>query len=290
MNAPTPTFMLNPSGVEPAYLEALQRNFGGWGGEGEFMWWFRRKVGAPEADLLVLVEGGDTLVAGTAVSYRQLDLGSGRIAQVGCITGAWTGPQYRRKGCFKELIERAREVAGKRGASMLLAFATNDPSSHDALARVSFAEAETWHLAGEAQGRPADPRAARPTDKQLYDWFHLNRAGAGIVYQPLEVFREQALLTDPLTRVAEAPGGLWGILGAESAGGGVQAVISEELLPDPTLVATALKVWGLPSYTTDHAVARKITHAPASLFGMTVSGQEPPPWPVRWSLHRMDRA
>lgn len=290
MIPPGLTFMLNPPGVERAYLEALQRNFGGWGGEGEFNWWFKRRAGAPPADLLVLVEGGDTLVAGTAVSYRQMDLGTGRIAQVGCITGAWTGAQYRRKGCFKELIERSRDVAAQRGATMLLAFATNDPSSHDALARASFAETETWHLAGEAHGRPADPRATRPTDRQLYDWFHLNRAGAGIVYQPLEVFAEQALLTDPLTRVAEAPGGLWGILGAESSGGGVQAVISEELLPDPKLVATALKVWGLPSYTTDRSVAKKITHAPASLFGLTVPGQEPPPWPVRWSLHRMDRA
>jgi GNAT superfamily N-acetyltransferase len=282
--------MLNPPGVEVAYLEALQRNFGGWGGEPEFMWWFRRQVGGPHADLLVLVEGGDTLVAGTAVSYRQVDVGGGRVEQVGFITGAWTAPQYRRQGCYVELIQHARDVGGQRGASMLMAFAANDPSSHNALERASFAETQTWHLAGEGQGRPADPRAARPSDAQLHDWFHRNRAGAGIIYSELDVFIEQALLRDPTTRVAEAPGGLWGILAAEHTGGGVQAVISEDLLPDPRAVATALKVWGLPSYTTDSAVAKKITHAPASLFGLGVTGREPPPWPSRWSLHRMDRA
>lgn len=284
-------FLLNPPGVEPAYLEALQRNFGGWGGEAEFFWWFRRDVGAPRADLLVLVEGGDTLVAGTAVSYRRLGMGGGCEELAGVMTGAWTASQYRRRGCFSELIERAREVAGGRGAAMLLAFASADPASREALARASFAETDTWHLAGEAQGRPADRRATRPSDGQLHHWFHENRAGAGIDYPTVQTFAEQALLRDPSTRVAEAPGGLWGILAAEHAGGGVQAVISEELAPDPTAVATALRVWGLPAYTTDPAVARKLPAARAFLFGMTVSVHgSPPTWPTRWSLHRMDRA
>lgn len=291
MTGSAPAFMLNPAGLEPAYLEALQRNFNGWGGEAEFVWWFEREVGAPRADLLVLVEGGNTLVAGTAVSYRRLDLGGGRKQLAGFITGAWTASQYRRRGCYSELIAHAREVAGRRGAAMLLAFAADDPASRNPLARASFAETESWHLGGDAQGRPADPRARRPGNAELHHWFHHNRAGAGIDYPTLDVFVEQALLRDPTTRVAEAPGGLWGILAAEHTGGGVQAVISEELLPDPTAVATALKVWGLPSYTTDPAVARKLPSAPASLFGMSVSGRDdPPPWPARWSLHRMDRA
>jgi len=285
-----PAFLLNPPGVEPAYLEALQRNFGGWGEQAEFLWWFRRKVGGPVADLLVLVENGDTLVAGTAVSYRRLAMAGGREEVAGVITGAWTAPQYRRQGCFSTLIERAREVAGRRGASMLLAFSSTDPSSRDALARASFAETDAWHLEGEAKGRPADPRARRPSDAELHRWFHENRAGAGIDYPTVEIFSAQALLFDPTTRIAEAPGGIWGILAAEHTGGGVQAVISEELGPDPTAVATALKVWGLPAYTTDPAVAAKGPSAAALLFGIAVPGRDTPPWPSRWSLHRMDRA
>lgn len=288
---PAPAFLLNPPGLEPAYLEALQRNFGGWGGEAEFIWWFRREVGGPRADLLVLVEGGDTLVAGVAVSYRRVDLGGGREELAGIMTGAWTAAQYRRQGCFSELIEHAREVAGSRGAAILLAFSSRDPATHDALVRTSFAETDTWYLGGEAKGRPADPRARRPSDAQLHHWFQENRAGAGIDYPTLEVFAEHALLRDPTTRVAEAPGGLWGILAAEHVGGGVQAVISEELLPDPTAVATALNVWGLPAYTTDPAVAAKVPAAPGSMMAMTAGGRgSPPVWPTRWSLHRMDRA
>lgn len=283
-------FLLNPPGLAPAYLEALQRNFGGWGGEAELVWWFRREVGAPAADLLVLVEGGDTLVAGTAVTYRRLGIGGGQEL-AGVMTGAWTASQHRRRGCYTELIKRAREVAGGRGAALLLAFTSADPISRAPLARASFGETSAWHLGGESQGRPADRRASRPSDAQLHRWFHENRAGAGIDYPTVQAFAEQALLRDPTTRVAEAPGGLWGILAAEHTGGGVQAVISEELLPDPTSVATALHVWGLPAYTTDPAVAKKLPAAPSFLIGMTVSGRAtPPPWPARWSLHRMDRA
>ena len=286
-----PTFLLNPQGVEPAYLEALQRNFGGWGGEREFIWWFYRQVDAPRADLMVLAEGGDTLVAGAAVSYRRVDLGGGRRELTGVITGGWTASQYRRRGCFAELIERAREVAGRRGATMLLAFASDDPATYKPLSRVSFAETDTWHTGGEAQGKPADPRAHRPSDEELHRWFHQSRVGAGLDYPSLEVFVDQALLRDPTTRVAEAPDGIWGILAAEHIGGGVQAVVSEQLAPDPTAVAKALYVWGLPAYTTDPAVARKLPNARTFLFGIPVAGRpSPPPWPARWSLHRMDRA
>jgi len=288
---PAPAFLLNPPGLEPAYLEALQRNFNGWGGEAEFIWWFRREVGGPRADLLVLVEGGDTLVGGVAVSYRRIGLGGGGAQLAGVLTGAWTASQYRRQGCFSELIEHAREVTASRGAALLLAFSTKDPASHDPLARASFAETETWYLGGEARGYPADPRARRPSDAELHHWFQENRVGAGFDYPTLEIFTEHALLRDRSTRVAEAPGGLWGILAAEHTGGGVQAVISEELLPDPTAVATALKVWGLPSLTADRAVARRLPAAAGSLFGLSVGGgASDPAWPARWSLHRMDRA
>ena len=173
--------------------------------------------------------------------------GPARIAQVGCDPAEpGRAPRTRRKGCYKELIERAREVAGQRGASMLLAFATNDPSSQEALERASFAETRrgTW---------PVRPRGGRPTLAR-----HAPAKAAVRLVSPQPRRRGHRLPAPrgvpgagapqriPLTRVAEAPGGLWGILGAESAGGGVQAVISEELLPIPPSVATALKVWGLP--------------------------------------------
>lgn len=287
----SPTFLLNPEGVEPAYLEALKRNFGGWGTELEFLWWFNRQVDAPRADLMVLVQDGDTLVAGAAVSYRRLDLGGGRRELGAVLTGAWTASQRRRHGCFSELIDRGREVAGRKGASMMLAFASDDVASRKPLERVAYAQTDTWHTGGEAQGRPADPRATRPSDAELHHWFHANRPGAGIDYPSLDVFVEQALLRDPTTRVAEAPDGLWGILAAEHIGGGVQAVISEEIAPDPTAVAKALKVWGLPAYTTEPAVAKRLPSTRTFLFGITVAGRaKPPEWPLRWSLHRMDRA
>ena len=67
-------------------------------------------------------------------------------------------------------------------------------------------------------------------------------------------------------------------------------LVGRDLGPDPAAVATALKVWALPAYTTDPAVAAKGPSAPALLFGIAAGPDAPPPWPARWSLHRMDRA
>ena len=291
MNAPGvpgTEFMLNPQGVEPAYLEALQGNFRGWGGPAEFDWWFKRPVGASIADLLVLTTGGDTLVAGVAVTYRRLRLAGERLEVVGLLTGAWTATQYREQGCFSHLIERARGVAAQRGAAMLLAFLSRDQPARGPVAKASFEESEAWHVPGGGGAPPPDPRLKRPTNAALHHWFHQNRVGAGFDY-PEQVFVEQALLNDPSTRISEAPGGLWGILASDMSGGGVQAVVAEELMPDPTAVAGALRVWRLPAFTTDPVVGSKVPSTRSSLFGITV-GDAPPPWPTRWALQAMDRA
>ena len=282
-------FMLNPPGVEEAYLEALQRNFNGWGGATEFNWWFKRPVGGPIADLLVLTTGGDTLVAGTAITYRHLRFPGNRRELVGLLTGAWTAPQYRERGCFSDLIERARRVAGERGAALLLAFCSDRQPARGPLSKASSMESGAWHVPGGGGAPAPDPRLRRPSNADLHRWFHENRVGAGFDY-PGEVFLEQALLNDPSTRVAEAQGGLWGILASDVSGGGVQAVVAEELMPDPLAVAAALRVWRLPAFTADPVVGAKVPSTPSFVFGMTVGDTEPPPWPLRWALHGMDRA
>ncbi len=286
---PGTEFMLNPQGVEQAYLEALQGNFGGWGGPAEFDWWFKRPAGATAADLLVLTTGGDTLVAGTAVTYRRLRMAGERRDVVGLLTGAWTAIQHRGQGCFSHLIERARAVAGQRGATTLLAFCSEGHPARGPVAKASVEESETWHVPGGGGAPSPDRRQKRPTNAALHRWFHENRVGAGIDY-PSEVFMEQALLNDPSTRVSEAPGGLWGILASDMSGGGVQAVVAEDLMPDPIAVAAALRVWRLPAFTTDPVVGAKVPSTRSSLFGMTVGDTPPPPWPARWALHAMDRA
>ena len=283
-------FMLNPAGVEQAYLGALQGNFGGWGGPAEFNWWFKRPVGAAAADLLVLTTGGDTLVAGTAVTYRRLRMVGDRQEIAALLTGAWTASQYRRQGCFTELIERARTVAGQRGATLLLAFLSDRQPARGPVEKASTMRSDAWHVPGGGGAGPPDPRLRRPANADLYRWFHENRVGAGFDYPSEQLFVEQSLLNDPSTRVAEAPGGIWGILASDGSGGGVQAVVAEELMPDPLAVASALRVWRLPAFTTDPVVGAKVPSTSSTIFGMTVPNAEPPPWPLRWALQAMDRA
>jgi hypothetical protein len=230
-------FELNRPGIDAAFLRGLQESFGGWGGPAEFEWWFRRRVGGPSADLLTLTEG-DELAAGSAISYRVADL-SGADELVAVMTGSWTAPSYRRRGCFGELIERSRETAFRRGTRFLLGISGAHRPSRDPLAAASFATAEAWYLNAEtvAPG-PLPPRTARqPTDDKLARWFHEHRPGRGFVYAPTDVFVEQARLS--AADVVETSDGHWAICERRADTLQIQAIVSDAPT-DPTRVAAAL--------------------------------------------------
>lgn len=119
---------LNPSGAEATYLQSLNVCFPGWGNEDTFRWAFCRRVGGPATDLMMLRDSGE-LIAGSAVSYRQLVLPTGRQALVGIMTGSWTLPAARGKGAFTRIIEASVELTRGHGGALLLAFVTETNAS-----------------------------------------------------------------------------------------------------------------------------------------------------------------
>ncbi|MFZ5443823.1 MAG: hypothetical protein ACOZQL_27715 [Myxococcota bacterium] len=119
---------VNPSDAEGQYLKSLNLCFPGWGNEDAFAWAFRRQVGGPPADLMMLRESGE-LLAGSAVSYRQLALPDGRRALVGIMTGSWTLPAARGRGAFTRIIEASLELTRTHGGALLLAFVTETNAS-----------------------------------------------------------------------------------------------------------------------------------------------------------------
>ena len=303
---------LNPPGAERAFLRGLQASFPGWGGPEDLRWWFRREVGGPVADLLLLVDGDHGPVAGAAVCHRRVsgldDAGAG-AARVAILSGAWTDPHHRRQGCFRELVAHGREVAARRGAGALLAFAAAERASTPALTAAAAGVVGGWGLRTAGSAAPARPAAAsafapgrRPSAADLHRWFAA-RPGAGMIYRDAAQFAVQARLRRRGTVVVPAGPGHWAIV---EGGGGVarvHAVVSEDgrltaagwANAFAALAASPPASVPLLGYTTRREVAGGLGGAvdasAASVFVLPAGDTDPAPFlGARWWLQGLDRA
>jgi GNAT superfamily N-acetyltransferase len=170
-----------PAGEDRRYLEALQSCFGGWGGETEFDWYFRRPFGGAVADRFVISDDGEW-IAGSAVSWRKLADAHGAERRVGIMTGSWTLPPARGRGCFSAIIEHSRALCVERGADWLLAFVTQDNPSRRQLERAGSLMIPTDYLwseeGAEAPSSPASPATLRP-EPALVEALWRRHAGLG---------------------------------------------------------------------------------------------------------------
>jgi GNAT superfamily N-acetyltransferase len=286
-------FRLNPEGIEPAYLAALQRAFPGWGGPAEFDWWFRRSAGGPEADMLVLEER-DTLVAGMAVVYRIVRAADGRQALAGALTGAWTDPRSRRSGCFSELIQRARETSQAHGATMLLGFMRAGRESRGRMAAAADACIETWALRADGQATGPTPAGSAPGADELQAWFHARPGGIRIAYPTPEIFAERARLER--SAVVRCGRETWAIVERRGELGHVHAVVAPPPGPDPGQLAAAIATVGGTAYTSEKAVAEEAVRlgaeaTPVYLFLFAPRGRIAERWTAgEWRLQALDRA
>lgn len=160
--------------IEPApphedarYLAALRSCFEGWGGEAHFDWYFRRPFGGHLADRFVITDDG-AWIAGSGVSWRRLAGAGGTVRTVGIMTGSWTLPEARGRGCFKTIVAHSRDLCVERCADWLLAFVTRDNASRHALERAGAMMIATdymWSQDGAApptSDRLAEAVPARP--------------------------------------------------------------------------------------------------------------------------------
>ncbi len=148
--------VINPAGYEETYLEYLNRCFDDWGGTGMYRWCFERSVGGLEADIMVLKKNG-VILGGSAVTYRKALIRSVPV-DVAIMTGSWTLPESRRKGCFTRIINESLGLAKNKGAAFLLAFVTNRNASLNRLAGEGAALFPTHYL---VSGENALPQEAK---------------------------------------------------------------------------------------------------------------------------------
>ncbi len=119
----------DPPDSDVAYLDALNRCFGQWGGAAQLRWVFERPMHGLLANRFVVTDDAGEWIAGSAVSWRTLRIRNGGCTLVGIMTGSWTLPAARGKGCFTLMIDESVRSATDRGAGLLLAFVTHANAS-----------------------------------------------------------------------------------------------------------------------------------------------------------------
>jgi GNAT superfamily N-acetyltransferase len=149
-----------------ATLSCLNRCFPGWGDERTFCWGYQRQMhGLPLPDYLLLEEDGEPL-AGSGVSYRQVLFPKGGAVICGIMTGSWTLPEARGRGCFTRMITESIRMTAERGGALLLAFVTEDNPSCRQLSKSGAARFPTSYFISQpphtfsAPPNPLIPQAA----------------------------------------------------------------------------------------------------------------------------------
>jgi hypothetical protein len=143
------------------YLEAVNTCFPAWGDAQKFRWCFERSTSAPKADLMVLTEEEQWL-AGSAVTYWRVRIGA-RTPTVGIMTGSWTLPASRGRGCFTRIIDLSRKAVAKRGGEALLAFVVASNPSCRRLKAAGAAMHPAAYAIGEVEQAPKDAPASNWT-------------------------------------------------------------------------------------------------------------------------------
>jgi hypothetical protein len=136
---------INPEDYKEDYIENLNACFNGWGGAKEYEWGFNRKLGELPSDIMLIENDEDGVIAGSAVSYRKLS-GKSASFDIGIMTGSWTLPAARKKGCFTKMIYCSKDLCKDKNVPFLTAFVTAvNPSSRRLETEGSYM-LPTWHL------------------------------------------------------------------------------------------------------------------------------------------------
>jgi GNAT superfamily N-acetyltransferase len=145
----------NPAAFAETYLKNLNTAFGSWGNTELYEWVFQRECGSFAPEQLILRDESNEVLAGSGVSYRRLILPNGNAMDVGIMTGSWTLPAARGRGCFTRIIEESRLLCADRGCGLLLAFVTQDNPSRRALERAGSALFPSRYVFGTVEDSPS---------------------------------------------------------------------------------------------------------------------------------------
>lgn len=138
--------IVNPENYQSEYIKYLNECFNHWGQEELYNWVFNRKVGDNASDIMILKNEEDEVIAGSGVTYRKISTQNGSSIDIAIMTGSWTLPKARGKGCFSKIIALSQEIAHKKNVPYLTAFVTEQNASFRRLASAGSMLVPTSHL------------------------------------------------------------------------------------------------------------------------------------------------
>lgn len=148
---------INPSSARNT-LACLNECFPGWGDEHTFQWAYERSMqNQPAPDYMVITVDGKP-IAGSGVSYRQVLFPNGSAVIGGIMTGSWTLPVARGRGCFTRIIEESIRITRERTGALLLAFVTEDNSSCRQLCKTGAATFPSSYFTLQPEHDPGSPK------------------------------------------------------------------------------------------------------------------------------------
>lgn len=162
------------------YIDGANLAFGHWGDEATFTWVFR-----DDAELIFVDDDAGRSIAGAGITFRTLR--SGQRAAI--MTGAWTLPEARGQGAFKQMALAVVAAAAERNG-FLVAFVRAENASRRSLVSLGAAMTPSFYCRSIA-APPAveldavDPDSAMFPSSFLYapaQWHRqfLERPGAHI--------------------------------------------------------------------------------------------------------------
>lgn len=138
--------IINPENFQENYLDFLNVCFPNWGTEKDYEWVFERIVGDKKSDIMIINDDQNNILAGSGISYRKLRKEDEKKIDIGIMTGSWTLPIARGKGCFTKIIDISKKICEQRNVHFLTAFVMESNPSFRRLKEAGSHLIPTYHF------------------------------------------------------------------------------------------------------------------------------------------------
>jgi hypothetical protein len=138
--------LINPKNYKDNYINYLNKCFTNWGNDRTYNWVFNRTVGDRTSDIIIIKNEENEVIGGSGISYRTLKSENDNTIDIGIMTGSWTLPKARGKGCFSKMIEVSKNICNQKGVPFLTAFVMESNPSYRRLRDAGSCLIPTYHF------------------------------------------------------------------------------------------------------------------------------------------------
>lgn len=137
--------LINPLNFKDKYINYINQCFPNWGSDKDYNWVLNRTVGDKTSDIIIIKNEEDDVIAGSGITYRKLKIENNAEIGIGIMTGSWTLPKARGKGCFSKIISISKDICNQKGVPFLTAFVMESNPSFRRLSDAGALLIPTYH-------------------------------------------------------------------------------------------------------------------------------------------------